>query len=58
VVQKVLILPLKSGSMLVVKSTLYRFNVGGEGWFIVSGEGGSMWVAIYMVKALTLNVVR
>ena len=53
-----LILPLKSGSMLVVKSTLYRFNVGGEGWFIVSGEGGSMWVAIYMVKALTLNVVR
>jgi hypothetical protein len=34
--------PLKSGSMMVAKSTLYRFNVGGEGWFIVSGEGGSM----------------
>jgi len=42
VVQKVLILPLKIGSMLVVKPTLYRFNVPGEGWFIVSGEGGSM----------------
>ena len=30
----------------MAKSTPQWFNVPGEGWFIVSGEGGSMLVAI------------
>ena len=55
-----LILPLKSGSMLVAKPTLFRFNVPGEGWFIAGGECGSMLVVIYinMINIDKLNYYR
>ncbi len=34
----------------MAKSTPQWFNVADEGWFIVSGEGGSMLVAIDMTR--------
>ena len=42
----------------MAKSTPQWFNVPGEGWFIVSGEGGSMLVAIDKPVNVFGNVIE